>query len=152
MVAAPYGDAHDGVGALPPSEGSGGKPGRVTQRAAYLRIQSRGARVHTSHFVILVLARSDTDSSIAQPARRLGITITKKTARRAVDRNRVKRVVRELFRRRPECFPVGCDVVFVAKPRAWELGYAEVENEVERARKALLAAARDSRSRLEADR
>lgn len=78
--------------------------------------------------------------------RRLGITVTKKVAKRAVDRNRVKRLVREVFRRELDVFPEGCDVVFVAKAAAWELSYREVASEVVRVRGALVAAARKARA------
>lgn len=41
---------------------------------------------------------------------RLGLAISKKCARRAVDRNRLKRIVRESFRRHRQLIP-GVDVV-----------------------------------------
>lgn len=48
-------------------------------------------RLSSASFVILV--RTNT-----LPAARLGLIIAKKNARRAVDRNRIKRIVRETFR------------------------------------------------------
>ncbi|WP_428121834.1 ribonuclease P protein component [Dissulfurimicrobium sp.] len=46
--------------------------------------------------------------------RRMGISIGKNYGNaNAVERNRVKRLVRELFRRNKDIFPVGCDVVFI---------------------------------------
>lgn len=49
---------------------------------------------------------------------RLGLVVGKKLLKRAVDRNRVKRIVRELFRLRREALPT-CDLVvrLAAKPR-----------------------------------
>ena len=64
--------------------------------------------------------------SRAPASPRLGITITKKTAQRAVDRNRVKRVVRAVFRKERALFPPGCDVVVIGKSGAEKLGYADV--------------------------
>lgn len=47
---------------------------------------------------------------------RLGLAISRKAARRAVDRNRLKRIAREAFRHRPTESPV--DIVVFAKPAA----------------------------------
>jgi len=73
-------------------------------------------------------------------APRLGVTVTRKVAH-AVGRNRIRRVVREVFRRNPELFPAGCDVVFIAKAKADQVGYHEVRDEVRQVREALRRAA-----------
>jgi ribonuclease P protein component len=52
----------------------------------------------------------------AGPEARLGLAISRKVSRRAVQRNRIKRVVRECFRRRPDLPPV--DIVVMARPGA----------------------------------
>jgi ribonuclease P protein component len=49
---------------------------------------------------------------------RLGVTITKKASPRAVDRNRVKRIVREFFRLNTAAWPQGFDLVFIARANA----------------------------------
>ncbi len=61
---------------------------------------------------------------------RLGITVTKKIGN-AVLRNRVKRLVRESFRRHKALFPAGLDVVFIAKPKAAAVEFQAVEREME---------------------
>lgn len=50
------------------------------------------------------------------PAARLGLAVSKRAARRAVDRSRIKRVVRESFRTAGDL--PGCDVVVIARPAA----------------------------------
>lgn len=50
---------------------------------------------------------------------RLGVTVPRKVARRAVVRNRIKRLVREAFRRQKEVFAGGVDLIVV--PRSAEL-------------------------------
>jgi ribonuclease P protein component len=100
---------------------------RIKRRADFRRVQGTGRKIHTPHFVLAVLPRPEGGEA------RLGITVTRKVAS-AVGRNRVKRVMREVFRRHRELFPDACDVVAIAKSGAHELGFAEVLAEIERAR------------------
>ena len=117
---------------------------RLRRREDFLRVQRDGVRVHTRHFVVVILPRSDGDGAVGDGARRLGITVTKKVAN-AVGRNRVKRVVRELFRRNHALFPDGCDVVVIAKSQAPEVGYPDAVAELTRVRGPMAAAARRAR-------
>jgi ribonuclease P protein component len=73
--------------------------------------------------------------------RRLGITVTKQVAG-AVGRNRIKRLVREVFRQEPELFPPRAEVVVVAKREAAPSGYDAVRQELLRARDSMAAALR----------
>jgi len=50
---------------------------------------------------------------------RCGVIASKRTFRRAVDRNRAKRLLREAFRLDRESLPCACDLVLVA--RKWIL-------------------------------
>lgn len=112
---------------------------RLRRRGEFLEVQRDGARVHTPHFVVVVLRRADGGGP-----RRLGITVTKKVSG-AVGRNRVKRVVREVFRRNRHLFPEGCDVVVIAKSGAPELRYEDALAELAKVRRALEHAARRPR-------
>lgn len=58
-------------------------------------------------FVVIAAGRD-------QPVPRLGLAISKRRARRAVDRNRIKRVVRESFRQQGEALH-GLDIVVLAQ-------------------------------------
>ena len=102
---------------------------RIARRADYLRVQMGGRRVHTPHFVLMVMPY--------RGVRRLGITVTSKIGC-AARRNRVKRVVREVFRRNRELFPDRCEIVMVARSGADRLGYLEVRDEVQGAQRALI--------------
>jgi ribonuclease P protein component len=55
---------------------------------------------------------------------RLGLSVSKKRVRKAHDRNRVKRALREAFRLAKADLPTGVDLVIV--PRGGTLGFAEV--------------------------
>jgi ribonuclease P protein component len=109
---------------------------RVKRRADFRRVQSGGRKIHTPHFVLAVLPRDDGGGT-----NRLGITVTRKIAP-AVGRNRIKRVMREVFRKNRDLFPAGCDVVAIAKSGAHQLGYAEVLAEIDAAKAALARPAR----------
>lgn len=52
---------------------------------------------------------------------RLGISISRKKVRRAHDRNRVKRLIREAFRLNKESLPLGIDLIVV--PRGGALNF-----------------------------
>lgn len=108
---------------------------RLRKTWEFRRAQGSGRKVHTPHFLLVVLPRPETTASTRS---RLGITVTRKVSSSAVKRNRVKRVVREVFRRNRDLFPSGCDVVVIARRGAPELGYHEVLDEVQNASRAML--------------
>jgi ribonuclease P protein component len=110
---------------------------RLLRRSEFLRIQQQGRRVHMGHFVMLVLRGRGTVT-------RLGVTVGRRVGC-AVQRNRVKRVVREVFRRNRQLFPRDCDVVLVARAGADRLDYAAVLGEIERAQIAIERAVRQLR-------
>ncbi len=125
-------DPSDAGERFPPSH-------RLRRRADFLRVQRSGSRVHTPHYVVVILPRAGDDA-----VRRVGITVTKKVAG-AVGRNRVKRVLREVFRRNREIFPEGCDIVIIAKSDAQGVGYADALAELSRVRPAFARVARRAR-------
>ncbi len=67
------------------------------------------AEAKISRPVFLILARYT-----GRQNPRLGLVISKKNARRAVDRNRIKRLVRESFRQQQHELP-NWDIVFLAR-------------------------------------
>ncbi len=95
---------------------------RLRKRGQYLAVQRTGARVTTAHF--LVYGRPNG----GRPAR-LGVTVSKKVGR-AHTRNRVKRWVREAFRRHKTQMPAGLDVVLVARQGLPAECYDEVVGEL----------------------
>lgn len=78
---------------------------RLRRRRQFLTVQRGGRRVTTAHFVVYG-RRNGTRPT------RLGITVSRKVGKAHV-RNRIKRWVREAFRR--HALPTGLDVVFVAR-------------------------------------
>ncbi len=69
------------------------------------------------------------DAPASQPTR-LGITVTRKIGN-AVERNRIKRLVREVFRLNRTRLPEGLDLVWVAKQQAAQAQFADVLEDFE---------------------
>jgi ribonuclease P protein component len=113
---------------------------RVRKHSDFQRIQSaasRSGRATSAHFVFLV-ARSPAGvgtSGTFGPAR-LGLVVTKKIGC-APERNRVKRLCRECFRRWPDFVPPGVDLLVIARQGAPQLSLADVRGEWSRAQGAL---------------
>jgi ribonuclease P protein component len=121
---------------------------RLRRRGEFLRVQRSGEKHHTRHFLVFVAPIPP--SPDAEPRRvaascggpvmndlgdrrlpptRLGVTVTRKVGG-AVVRNRIKRYVREAFRRNRESFPPGLDMVWVAKRVAAGVDSVTVATEV----------------------
>ncbi len=91
---------------------------RLRKRADYLRVQSSGTRIQSRGFIGLVVfgRRGPT---------RIGITTTKRLGN-AVARNRIKRLVREAFRRGTMNIPHEIEMVVIAKHKAASLSNEEI--------------------------
>lgn len=61
---------------------------------------------------------------------RLGLAISKKCAKKAVDRNRIKRLFRESFRLNQHTLP-NVDIIAMCKPSAILLDNKEMRNQIE---------------------
>ena len=87
---------------------------RLPRRSDFLRAYAQGRRAHGKLVVIYVLA-SEPDAPA--PAWRIGITASRKVGNSVV-RNRVRRRVREYFRRNKPLLTPGFDYVVNLKPSA----------------------------------
>ncbi len=92
-----------------------GRERRLRQRGQYLALQ-RARRVNQRQ--ILFLWRPNGLASS-----RLGLTVSRRVGN-AVVRNRIKRRLREIFRRAGAALPPGIDLVAVARPPAASLDFA----------------------------
>lgn len=97
---------------------------RVRRRREYLALQRGGRRLHTASFVVLHAPANG-------PSSRLGVTVSARVGN-AVVRNRVKRLVREIFRTRRQALPTVRDIVVIAKPDAAQITHAQAASELER--------------------
>jgi len=83
---------------------------RLTRPRDYQRVFASARRLGDRYFTVLA-----TPNELSHA--RLGLAISRRSAPRAVDRNRIKRTVRESFRHRQDTL-AAVDVVVMAKPAA----------------------------------
>lgn len=94
---------------------------RLKRRRDFLRLQGRGDRRYGRRFIYYFRA-SPTGVT------RLGITVSRKVGG-AVTRNRIKRLVREVYRRHLQTFERPVDLVMIAKRGVDDFSYAHIEEE-----------------------
>jgi len=101
---------------------------RVRSRKDFTRLQRRGSRVRSAHFVLLSAPTWPGERNPAGSPR-LGLTVSRKVAG-AVGRNRVKRRVRAFFREHREVLGRDRDVIVIARPGAAELEPSRTRSEL----------------------
>jgi len=99
---------------MPGPTGRFGPSDRLLRAAEFRRVGEEGRRAANAWFVVLVRQRPGEPSSQRV---RLGITVSRKVGD-AVVRNRVKRRIREWFRRARAAMRPGIDLVVIARSAA----------------------------------
>lgn len=94
-----------------------GQNRRIRRRTEFQEIYEKGARISGRYLTLFVLGRQGGPS-------RLGVTATKKLGS-AVERNRAKRVVREVFRQSDT--PDGFDLVVLPRRAMFDATFEHVQ-------------------------
>jgi len=101
----------------PPRTPAGGRT-RLSRSAEFERVYRHGRSTANRHLVLYTFPNPST------PRPRLGLSVSRKVGG-AVERNRVKRLLREAFARVQDELSPGQDIVVVARPEARELAERE---------------------------
>jgi ribonuclease P protein component len=100
------------------------KEQRLRKRRQFLEVQERGSKISADCLLGLVLPNG-------LQLTRLGLTVSTKVGN-AVVRNRIRRYLRELYRKRREELPKGLDLVLIAKSSAKDAGPAQLARAFDR--------------------
>ena len=102
-----------------PSGGRSPKRRRLSRSAEFERVYRQGRSKANRYLVLYAFPRADDAPDPADGAR-LGLSVSKRVGG-AVDRTKVKRLLREAFWAEAERLPEGADYVVVARPDSREL-------------------------------
>jgi len=86
------------------------KADRILKRSEFIALSKSGERVQNHEFIAYFLPAAHSRS-------RLGVTVTRRVGR-AVERNRIKRLVREYFRLNRHCLSGKWDINIIAKKQS----------------------------------
>lgn len=84
-------------------------------------VYDKGRRYNSSFFTLFVLKNNE-------PLSRLGVTVTRKIGN-AVERNRCKRILREIFRQNKTLLITPYDLVFNVKKAMIEASFLDIKTE-----------------------
>lgn len=96
---------------------------RLKKSKQFRKVQNEGQK-HFSKYLLLIVHKG------LYPHARIGITITTKIDKRAVVRNKLKRRIREAFRKFQDDILGSFDLVVIARQNATERSYQEIEDEL----------------------
>jgi ribonuclease P protein component len=94
----------------------------LRRQGDFRAIREKGRRLHCGPFTLWYLPREP-----ATAVRRVGVVASTAAVGPAVQRNRAKRRLREVFRRHQDAVPAGCDLLLVAGRSLNRLAYGEIE-------------------------
>jgi len=103
---------------------------RLRSSKDFVRVRREGQRHSSAHFVAQISYARPTAGASAQPPRgSLGLVVSRRVGN-AVARNRVKRLLREWYRRRRATLPPVTDMVVIARPGAAQLSASSIVQEL----------------------
>jgi ribonuclease P protein component len=107
-----------------PSGGRSLKRRRLSRSAEFERVYRQGRSKANRYLVLYAFPRDDDRPGTETDGPRLGLSVSRRVGG-AVDRTKVKRLLREAFWAEAERLPAGADYVAVARPDSRELAERE---------------------------
>jgi ribonuclease P protein component len=107
-----------------PSGGRSPKRRRLSRSAEFERVYRQGRSKANRYLVLYAFPRDDERDGSDPDGPRLGLSVSRRVGG-AVDRSKVKRLLREAFWTEAERLPAGSDYVVVARPDSRELAERE---------------------------
>lgn len=95
------------------------------QRNKDFELVFKKGKTFGNDFLFLKLLRNDLKIN------RFGFIIGKKISKKSTTRNKIKRRLREIIRKKSDNIKSGFDIIIVAKPKTVEKDYLEIREEVE---------------------
>jgi ribonuclease P protein component len=105
---------------------------RLSRSAEFERVYRQGRSKANRFLVLYAFPREASESGDAGDGPRLGLSVSRKVGG-AVERNRIKRVLREIFWAEAKRLPADADYVVVARPDVRELDERDGQSGVKRA-------------------
>lgn len=96
------------------------KANRISSRKEFERVKREGSLMNGNWWSVLVANSGDKEKKV-------GIVISKKISKKAVERNRARRLIAEGVRRNLELVPEGDRIVFLVKKAILGRGAGEIE-------------------------
>jgi ribonuclease P protein component len=103
-----------------PSGGRSPKRRRLSRSAEFERVYRQGRSKSNRFLVLYAFPREEDPTESGDRGPRLGLSVSRRVGG-AVERTRVKRLLREAFWAEAERLPAGADYVVVARPDSREL-------------------------------
>jgi ribonuclease P protein component len=97
---------------------------RVKRARDFRAAREEGRRADCGAFLLLWRTRPEPDSTAAA---RVGVVASRAAVGNAIQRNRAKRRLREIFRKHQALVPAGLDLILTARPALLRMDFAEAE-------------------------
>jgi ribonuclease P protein component len=101
----------------------------LRRRRDVSRVRRSGAKTGTRFLSLRCAPQTDPPTDNSGPSRRVAFLLPRAVGN-AVARNRLKRRLREIYRRNKDWFPAGCDCIMQPTVSAGRLSFAELHEQV----------------------
>lgn len=96
---------------------------RIRSKREFLEIKNKGRVLYSPFFGWLFYKEND-------DLKKFGFVVSKKISKKAVDRNRIRRILSEIVRKNLEKFENGTRIVFLTKQEILGKKMVEIEREI----------------------